>query len=239
MPIVDTTGWAAFNTNTGGSGDLTLTSVAVDSPDDDATVRTYYYCEAADGAVFEYGICAVLDGNISERQVIASSSGTSRVILPRSGVTVYLSPPFAETANTVSADDIPVGEIPADRIAGGELKTPADVKADLNLPTSAKDVVLIWHRSGIANGTHPVHLKAKWPFTINSMVHSGSEALTVTPKIGSTDITGLASTAVTTSTAEATATAANTVAENDAFNVAVADIATTADVRLEFYCTRT
>lgn len=95
MPVVDTTGWASFNTNTGGSGDITLSALVVDTEPTEA-VRALYYMEALGGLLWEYGTCALLDNELTEREVISSSSGRSRVIFPKSGVTVKLAPPVEE-----------------------------------------------------------------------------------------------------------------------------------------------
>jgi len=253
-----------MGTRSSGTGDLELVTLAGEPPYKGSNAVSYSI-QTPLGA-FETGYADYTGRFLMGRAVVTSSSSNNliSVPVPPAGVVVTLTARVAEEASgaftdgdyggivvssggtivvlgeaSVTAEAIPVGEIPADRIEGGELKSLVELKTDLSLPTDADHVVLIWHRSGIANGTYAVHLKAQFPFMVTAMAHSGSESLTVTAKNGTTNITGLATVAVTTATAQATATAANTFAIGDALNVTVADIATTGDVRLEFLCTRT
>jgi hypothetical protein len=255
---------ARMGTTSSGTGDLDLVPLPGFTPYAGSNAVTYAIWTPL--GAYEEGTASVVARKLVGRVVTASSNSNALIGVPQppAGVVIYISAQIAASGggafddgnyggiivsgsgtvveiadDAVTANTIPLGELPVDRLDGGGLKTVEEVKADLSLPTAANQVILQWHRSAIANGTYAVLLSAKFPFTITEMTHSGSEALTVTPKNGSTNITGLASTAVTTSTATATATAANTFAVSDALNVTVADIATTGDVRLEFLCTRT
>jgi hypothetical protein len=139
----------------------------------------------------------------------------------------------------ITAEHIAPGALPVEVLEGGDTLTLAEMQDELGIPnTSGKVCELRVDFIGVANGTYPLDISATFPYTITSLVHKGSEALTAAVKIGSTDVTGLAAVAVTTSTATTNATAANAVVVGNVVNIVFTDIATTGDVYVKLVVTR-
>lgn len=132
--------------------------------------------------------------------------------------------------DAVTAEKIPDGEIPVEKLVAADVLTTAELQTALGVPaTDGRKCDLLFSLSSIANGTYVLDAKATFPYTINGLViDSLNNTGTVAVQINGVNVTGLSAVSATTTLSDTNATAANSVVAGDAVTLVFTSIATTA-----------